>query len=65
MEGKVVAPGEQIQPQIDLSGAVRLAEKLFGIKVETATELNGYDDKNYHLQVTTDVYYYQIYEIKI
>lgn len=54
MEGKIVAPGEQIQPQIDLSGAVRLAEKLFGIKVETATELNGYDDKNYHLQVTTE-----------
>lgn len=56
MESKVVAPGEQIQPQIDLSGAVRLAEKCFGIKVETAKELNGYDDKNYHLQVTA-VYY--------
>lgn len=58
MESKVVAPGEQIQPHIDLAGAVRLAEKCFGIKVETATELNGYDDKNYHLQVTA-VYYYK------
>lgn len=52
MADKIVAPGEQIRPQIYLDSAVALAERLYGIKVDSATELNGYDDKNYHLKVS-------------
>uniref|UniRef100_A0A1B6KNZ1 Hydroxylysine kinase n=1 Tax=Graphocephala atropunctata TaxID=36148 RepID=A0A1B6KNZ1_9HEMI len=52
MADQIVRLGEQIKPQIDLQGAVQLAERLYGISVEAARELDGYDDKNYHLKVT-------------
>ncbi|XP_046661848.1 hydroxylysine kinase [Homalodisca vitripennis] len=52
MADQIVSLGEQIKPQTDLQGAVQLAERLYGITVEAARELDGYDDKNYHLKVT-------------
>ncbi|XP_054277230.1 hydroxylysine kinase-like [Macrosteles quadrilineatus] len=50
MADQIVAPGEEIKPKIRLAEAITLAEHLYGIDVCEAKELDGYDDKNYHLK---------------
>lgn len=45
-----ISPGEQIKPQLQLTDALHIAETLYGLKGIIGKELNGYDDKNYHIQ---------------
>ena len=48
-----ISPGEQIKPQLQLTDALHIAETLYGLKGIIGKELNGYDDKNYHIQVSS------------
>ncbi|XP_049787656.1 hydroxylysine kinase isoform X1 [Schistocerca cancellata] len=44
-------PGKRIRPDINKEAVAELAYKLYGLPEVTVTELNGYDDKNFHLKV--------------
>lgn len=48
----VLQPGQVIRPVMDEENAKTLARKLFGLTVTSIKELNSYDDKNFHLQVS-------------
>lgn len=43
-----------IAPQISMKTAKRLVEELYKLRVNTIKELNGYDDKNYKVEVFPD-----------
>lgn len=51
MEREVPAlmPGQRIRPPGSDQLATDLLEKLYGLKVTRVTELNAYDDRNYHV----------------
>lgn len=45
-------PGEQIRPKVNETTAVALVEGLYGLMVTTVKQLNSYEDKNFHIQVS-------------
>jgi hydroxylysine kinase len=49
--GEVLQPGVQIKPVLTVNEAKIIAEKVFGIYVESIKELDAYDDKNYYIKV--------------
>lgn len=51
MENKadILMPGQRIRPPSNNQIAVRLLEELYGLKTSSIIELNGYDDRNYHV----------------
>lgn len=42
-------PDQQIRPPCNSQTAVRLLEELYGLNASSIIELNGYDDRNYHV----------------
>ncbi|KAJ9579227.1 hypothetical protein L9F63_024664 [Diploptera punctata] len=44
-------PGMSIRPNLNIESATSLIERLYGFKNFKLIELNGYDDKNFHVQV--------------
>lgn len=55
----ILGPGIDIKPPVNSIEQVKhLAEKVYGIFVISACELNGYDDKNYHLMVSFMLFYF-------
>jgi len=47
-------PGEDIQPHLSQQTAKTLVQRLYGLKDVIVEELDGYDDKNYHVKVSLD-----------
>ncbi|CAH0552030.1 unnamed protein product [Brassicogethes aeneus] len=47
--GDVLQPGLSIRPIINTDCVKDLVRDLYGLEVEKINELNGYDDKNYHV----------------
>ncbi|XP_043281704.1 hydroxylysine kinase [Venturia canescens] len=45
----ILTPGQQIKPKLDEKKAIELVTRLYGFKVKEISELNAYDDKNYHV----------------
>lgn len=45
----LLSPGQLIRPIVTKESAIQIFEKLYGLKVSKITELNAYDDKNYHV----------------
>lgn len=45
----LLTPGQVIKPILTLENAIGIVEKLYGLSVSKITELNAYDDKNYHI----------------
>ncbi|KAJ8924242.1 hypothetical protein NQ315_007034 [Exocentrus adspersus] len=52
--GDILKPGVDIKPVISLEAISELISSLYGFKVLKITEINGYDDKNYHVIVDKD-----------
>jgi hypothetical protein len=48
----MLQPGDSIRPHVSRQAAISLVQRLYGLKDITVVELNGYDDKNYHVQVS-------------
>ncbi|KAK7108228.1 hydroxylysine kinase-like [Littorina saxatilis] len=46
-------PGEVIVPEVADGIVEKIAEEIYGLKVVKCVQLNGYNDKNYHIRVTT------------
>lgn len=46
---KLLQPGECIRPALSINEVHNLVSDLYNLKVETVVELNGYDDRNYHI----------------
>lgn len=44
----VMQPGEDIKPRMTKEDAAVLLKEVFGLEGGTITELDGYDDLNYH-----------------
>lgn len=44
-----LTPGQLIKPLINQETAIKIVEKVYGLKVTEINELNAYDDKNYHI----------------
>jgi len=44
-------PGQRIRPAVDCARAARLVESLYGFKVVSVSELDSYDDRNFHVRV--------------
>ncbi|XP_015601077.1 hydroxylysine kinase [Cephus cinctus] len=45
----LLTPGQRIKPTVDTSLAINLVNKLYSLTVTSVTELNSYDDKNFHV----------------
>ncbi|XP_033220105.1 hydroxylysine kinase [Belonocnema kinseyi] len=45
----LLTPGQVIKPILTQENAIEIVEKLYGLRVSKITELNAYDDKNYHI----------------
>ena len=52
---KLQEPGENIKPVVPEGAIVELAWRLYGMRVKHCTEINSYDDKNYHVIPEPDV----------
>jgi hydroxylysine kinase len=48
-ENSMLVPGQLIKPNIDQEYARYLVEERYGINVKSISELNAYDDRNYHV----------------
>jgi hypothetical protein len=46
--------GQNIRPHLSQQMAMKLVQRLYGLKDIAIVELNGYDDKNYHVKVSLD-----------
>lgn len=44
-------PGTSIRPILDLETVEKLVKDYYGFRVVHVVELNGYDDKNFHIKV--------------
>lgn len=49
MSETLLTPGQLIKPMINEETAIKIVKKVYGLKVSKITELNAYDDKNYHI----------------
>ena len=47
----LLQPGQIIRPVVKIDDVPSLVQKLYGLSVTSARELNSYDDKNFHIQV--------------
>ena len=47
-------PGEDIRPRLSLQTAMTLVQRLYGLEDISVDEMDGYDDKNYHVKVRMD-----------
>lgn len=47
----LLSPGENIKPEFTIAEAKELLDEIFGLKCLQIIELNGYDDKNYKVDV--------------
>ncbi|KAL0100793.1 hypothetical protein PUN28_019285 [Cardiocondyla obscurior] len=45
----LLIPGQHIRPPVTEETAVALLERLYGMRATSVRELNGYDDRNYHV----------------
>lgn len=45
----------EIKPVIPQSFIKKIVRRLYGMEVLDFTELNSYDDRNYHIHVDTDI----------
>lgn len=50
-EAQLLEPGVNIKPIVSLSEVKVFATNIYGLHCENVIELNGYDDKNFKLQV--------------
>ncbi|KAK7108230.1 hydroxylysine kinase-like [Littorina saxatilis] len=50
-EAVIQQPGEVIAPEVADGLVEKIAEEIYGLKVVKCKQLNGYDDKNYHIRV--------------
>ena len=48
---ELLQPGMNIRPNLNIDTAVSLVERLYGFKDIKLFQLDGYDDKNFHVQV--------------
>ncbi|XP_068212323.1 hydroxylysine kinase [Palaemon carinicauda] len=48
----VLKPGQIIRPIVNADDVPDLVSRLYGLTVTSVKELNSYDDKNFHVQVT-------------
>jgi hypothetical protein len=46
-----LASGERIKPLVSLEDVPQLVQTYFGFSVQTIRECNGYDDKNFYVEV--------------
>jgi len=51
---ELLTPGQLIRPTVDCATAVRLVESLYGLAVLEVHQLDSYDDRNFHVRVSTD-----------
>ncbi|GFG31655.1 hypothetical protein Cfor_10462 [Coptotermes formosanus] len=51
---QMLHPGEDIRPHLSRQTAKALVHRLYGLKDVTIEELDGYDDKNYHVKICGD-----------
>lgn len=54
MSSTVLTPGNIVRPEIDQQKVTQLVWTLYGLHVLHMTELNSYDDRNFHVQVTRE-----------
>lgn len=55
MTEELLTPGQQITPLIDEETAKKLVESRYDLHIKNITELNAYDDKNYHIKCKDQV----------
>lgn len=48
---EVLQPGLSIKPCVEVDDVYLILKKIYGLKVVSINNLNGYDDKNYHVIV--------------
>lgn len=48
-EADILMPGQRIRPPSNNQTAVWLLKELYGLNASSVVELNGYDDRNYHV----------------
>jgi len=51
----MLQPGQHIRPQLSQQMALSLVQRLYGYRDISIVELNGYDDRNYHVQVSQEM----------
>ena len=57
MSNKILlSPGQIIKPMMTKESASEILEKVYGLKASKITELNSYDDKNYHVLCNENEY---------
>jgi len=49
-------PGQRIRPMMDCAKAIQLVESLYGLSVVNVTQLDGYDDRNFHVRVASSTH---------
>ena len=49
MSEAVLTPGQVVRPDIDDAQVRALVRDLYGLHVLSSTELNSYDDRNFHI----------------
>ena len=52
--GLELTPGQLIKPPMDCEKAVELVESLYGFKVLDVRQLDAYEDRNFHVHVSTE-----------
>lgn len=50
----LLSPGENIKPEFTIEEAKEFLDEIFGLKCLQIVELNGYDDKNYKVEVVEE-----------
>jgi hypothetical protein len=50
----MLQPGQNVRPRLSQPMAMKLVQRLYGLKDIAIVELTGYDDKNYHVKVSLD-----------
>lgn len=48
---QLLHPGTSIRPILDLENVKKLLKDYYGLTIVEIVELNGYDDKNFHIKV--------------
>lgn len=52
-ENKLLSPGQKLKPVVESDEVLQIVKTLYNINIESITELNSYDDRNFLIQSNT------------